>query len=52
MAVWGGRWHAAGETDSQIQRRWFHTFGVDVLTAQALPRADAQALLDKLGGTR
>jgi DNA repair protein RadD len=52
MAVWGGRWHAAGEDDARIQRRFFHTFGVDVLTAQALPRAEAQALLDKLGGTR
>jgi superfamily II DNA or RNA helicase len=48
MAVWGGRWHAAGENDSMIQRRFFHTFGVDVMSAQALKRAEAQALLDRL----
>jgi DNA repair protein RadD len=48
MARWGGRWHAVGENDSMIQRRFFHTFGVDVLSAQALKRAEAQALLDRI----
>ncbi len=48
MAVWGGRWHAAGETDSQIQRRFFHSFGVDVLSAQTLTRAESQALLERV----
>ena len=51
MARWGGRWHAVGETDSMIQRRFFHTFGIDVLSAQALKRADAQALLDRIVNT-
>lgn len=48
MARWGGRWHAVGETDSMIQRRFFHAFGIDVLSAQALKRAEAQALLDRI----
>lgn len=48
MAAWGGRWHAIGESDAMIQRRFFHSFGIDVLSAQALKRADAQALLDRI----
>lgn len=48
MAAWGGKWHARGETDAQIQRRFFHTFDIDVLSAQALTRADAVGLLDKI----
>lgn len=48
MAIWGGRYHAQGENDAMIQRRFFHAFGVDVLSAQALKRADAQALLDRI----
>lgn len=48
MAIWGGRWHAVGETDEQIQRRFFHTFGLDVLTAQTLRRAESQSLLERI----
>jgi len=48
MAAWGGKWHGAGETDSMIQRRFYHSFGVDVLSALALKRAEAQALLDRI----
>lgn len=50
MADLGGRWHAEGMTDSQMQRRFFLTYGVDVLSAQALGTADAIALLGKIGG--
>lgn len=48
MALWGGQQHAAGLNDSQMQRLFFHRFGVDVMTAQTLKRAEAQALLDRL----
>lgn len=48
MALWGGRQRAAGLNDSQMQRLFFHRFGVDVMTAQTLKRAEAQALLDRL----
>jgi DNA repair protein RadD len=48
MALWGGRQRAAGLTDSQMQRLFFHRFGIDVMTAQTLKRADAQALLDRI----
>lgn len=48
MAVWAGPYHAAGESDTEIQRRWFMTYGIDVLSAQCLDRADAEKLLDRL----
>lgn len=48
MARWGGRWHAVGETDSQIQRRFFLSFGVDVLTALTLTRAESASLLERI----
>lgn len=48
MALWGGRQRAAGLTDGQMQRLFFHRFGIDVMSAQALKRADAQALLDRI----
>lgn len=48
MAIWGGQQHAAGLNDSQMQRLFFHRFGVDVLTAQTLKRAEAQSLLDRI----
>lgn len=48
MGLWGGRQRAAGLNDSQMQRLFFHRFGVDVMTAQTLKRAEAQALLDRL----
>lgn len=51
MADWGGIWHAAGESDSTIQRRFFHTFGLDVMSAQALGRADAVKLTERIDAT-
>lgn len=44
MALYGG-WRAAeGDSVAETQRRWYLTFGVDVLSAQALGRAEAEAL--------
>jgi DNA repair protein RadD len=51
MALWGGKWHEAGDTDRMIQRRFYLAFGVDVLSAQALNRADAEELEAKVRGT-
>lgn len=44
MAWWAGEKRAAGQCDSEIFRRFFLTFGVDWLSAQALPRADLEDL--------
>lgn len=52
MALWGGAQRAAGLDDSQMQRLFFYRFGTDVMTAQALKRADAQALLDRIVNAR
>lgn len=45
IALWGG-WqkHQFQRDDSEAQRRFFLTFGVDVLTAQALGKGDAELL--------
>lgn len=52
MGFWGGWRKFKGDNDSQMQRRFFHLFGVDVLSAQALKRAEAaelrQRIIDKL----
>ena len=48
MARFGGKYRARGESDSQIQRRFYATFGVDVLTAASLKRADADKLRGKI----
>lgn len=50
MAEWGGR--RSGETDEEtirrLQREFFVTFGIDVLSAQALGRAEAEALTERI----
>lgn len=48
MALWCGAERDAGHDDRMIQRRFFHTFGTDVLTAQGLNRADAEALCERV----
>lgn len=49
MDLWAG-WHyeLKGRTDREIQRIFFLTFKVDMLTAQALGPADADALAEKI----
>jgi len=56
IALWAGWQNAQGFDDSQSYRRFFHTFGIDVLSAQALGRPEAEglavrvkAVLDKAG---
>lgn len=48
MLYYGGRCRANGLDDRQIQRLFFLTFGVDVLSAQALGRAEADALRGRI----
>lgn len=51
MALWGGKWHEAGDTDRMIQRRFYLAFGVDVLSAQALSRSDSVTLESQIRST-
>jgi superfamily II DNA or RNA helicase len=45
MALWAGhRTGRLGQPLDEAQRRFYYMFGVDVLTAQAFPRAEAEAL--------
>jgi hypothetical protein len=48
IAWWAGWRDAVGETTSQSYRRFYLQFGVDVLSAQALPTKDAEALKTKI----
>lgn len=50
MAAWGGVQHAAGLSDSQMQRLFWHQYGMDTLSAQTLGAADAEALKIKIDG--
>lgn len=44
MTEWVRARLAEGLRDREVHRAWWHTFGVDVLSARALNRADALAL--------
>lgn len=48
IAWFGGTRRAAGDADSVSYRRFYHLFGTDVLSAQALGRADAEALTTRI----
>lgn len=48
MGVWGGWRKVQGDNDSQMQRRFFHLFGVDVLSAQGQPQSETIALRDRI----
>jgi len=48
IAAWGGWAKADGLADHEAQRKFFHTFKVDVLSAQAYGAADAAALASKV----
>lgn len=48
MALWCGAERDAGHDDRMIQRRFYHVYGVDVLSAQGLNRADADALRERV----
>lgn len=48
IAWWAGYQRAAGRADSDSYRLFYHTFGVDVLTAQTLKMPEATSLCDKI----
>lgn len=48
MNLWGAWRNHEGEDDRHAQRRFFHTFGIDYMTAQTLGTKDAFELNGKL----
>ncbi len=48
IALYGGLQAARGRTDSEGHRRFYFRYGLDVMSAQALPRADAEKLACRL----
>jgi superfamily II DNA or RNA helicase len=48
IALWSGRRKLEGDEDAVIYRRFYHTFGCDVMSAQALGRSDAEALAARI----
>jgi DNA repair protein RadD len=51
IAWWAGWQRYLKRSDSESYRRFFHTFGVDVSTAQTLGRKDAGVLADRIWRT-
>ncbi len=48
MSIFGGYQLSLGRSESECMRRFFHMFGIDVLTAQTLGVPDAEALTEKI----
>lgn len=48
MGRFGGRYRERGEDNAAIQRRFFKAFGIDVLTAASLKRAEAEKLRGRI----
>lgn len=48
MSFWGGVRLANGDSDAQMQAKFFHRFGVDVMTAGGLKTADAIKLAEEV----
>lgn len=48
MSWWGGYHAEHGRDSREIQKRFYHAFGIDVLSAQALKRAEALTLANKI----
>lgn len=48
MALWAGWRTHVGQTPSELQRTFFLTYGVDVLTAQSLGATEAYELRDRI----
>lgn len=49
MALWGGQRTLLGEDVRTAQRRFFHTFQIDVLSAQTLGKKEAIELKERIG---
>lgn len=48
IAVWAGVWRDKGATDSESYRRFYFTFGTDVLTCQSLGATEANELRERI----
>lgn len=48
MGYWGGLHKQRGDSDPVLQRRFYHLFGLDVISAQALKRAEAEELTARI----
>jgi superfamily II DNA or RNA helicase len=48
MAFWAGYHSELGREPREVQKRFFHAFGVDSLSSQALKRAETITLADKI----
>jgi len=44
IALWAGYWKSHKATDAESYRRFFHMFGLDMMSAQALGSSDAKEL--------
>lgn len=51
IAVWAGVQRDMGRPNSEIYRRFYHTFGTDVMTAQKLHRKDAEKLKERINAS-
>jgi len=50
IALYGGHNKAAGKSNSEGHRNFYHKYGIDVLTAQALNVKEANILISRLRG--
>jgi len=48
IAWWAGGQRVHGRSDAESYRRFYHAFGIDVLSAQALDHEPAMALLERV----
>lgn len=48
IAWWAGEWRAKGSTDSEIYRRFYFKFGVDVMTAKTLGLDESNMLRERI----
>jgi superfamily II DNA or RNA helicase len=51
IAWWAGLQHAQGRSESESYRRFWHTFGVDVASCQALGAREATELAERVNAT-
>ena len=51
IALWAGKWRDRGASDSEIYRRFYFRFGTDIMSAQALGRAEAEELTGRIAAT-
>lgn len=48
MSLWAGWQQSRGHNDSEIYRLFYHRYGIDILSAQALGRPEADALAERI----